>query len=162
MPRFIEGRLTAEGLKFAIVVSRWNSFITEELLGGALDALRRHGVADEDIDVARCPGAFELGPVCRAMLEKGRDRYDGLIALGAVIRGGTPHFDYVAGEVSKALGHLAMESRVAVSFGVLTTDSIEQAIERAGNKAGNKGAEAAMAAIEQANLLRAITEGKKR
>jgi 6,7-dimethyl-8-ribityllumazine synthase len=162
MPRFIEGRLTAEGLKFAIVVSRWNSFITEELLNGALDALRRHGVADEDIDVARCPGAFELGPACRTLMDAGGNRYDGLIALGAVIRGGTPHFDYVANEVSKALGALAMESKIAVSFGVLTTDSIEQAIERAGTKAGNKGAEAAMAAVEQANLFRAMREGKKR
>jgi 6,7-dimethyl-8-ribityllumazine synthase len=161
MPRFIEGRLTAEGLKFAIVVSRWNSFITEELLSGALDALRRHGVDDNDIDVARCAGAFELGPTCRTMLDTGKT-YDGLIALGAVIRGGTPHFDYVAGEVSKALGALAMESKVAISFGVLTTDSIEQAIERAGTKAGNKGAEAAMAAVEQANLFRALREGKKR
>ena len=162
MPRFIEGHLTAEGLRFAVVVSRWNSFITEELLNGALDALRRHGVADGDVDVARCAGAFEIGPTCRAMLDAPGARYDGLIALGAVIRGGTPHFDYIAAEVSKGLGHLAMSTPVAISFGVLTTDSIEQAIERAGTKAGNKGAEAAMAAVEQANLLRSIRGEKKR
>jgi 6,7-dimethyl-8-ribityllumazine synthase len=162
MPRFFEGKLTAEGLRFAIVVSRWNSFITEELLGGALDHLRRHGVRDEDVDVVRCAGAFELGPACKAVLTSGKGRYHGLIALGAVIRGGTPHFDFVAGEVSKALGALAMETPVAVSFGVLTTDSIEQAIERAGTKAGNKGAEAAGAAIEQANLFKAIADGAAR
>jgi 6,7-dimethyl-8-ribityllumazine synthase len=162
MPRFLEGNLTAQGLRFGIVVSRWNSFITEELLGGALDALRRHGVDDGDIDVARCPGAFEIAPTCRAMLEAKGARYDGIIALGAVIRGGTPHFDYIAAEVSKGLGHLAMSSSVAVSFGVLTTDSIEQAIERAGTKAGNKGADAAVSAIEQANLLRAVRGEKKR
>jgi 6,7-dimethyl-8-ribityllumazine synthase len=162
MPRFTEGRLTAEGLRFAIVVTRFNSFITEELLNGCLDTLRRHGVADDDLEVVRCAGAFELGPACRTLLDARGDKFDGLIALGAVIRGGTPHFDYVAGEVAKALGALAMESKVAVSFGVLTTDSIEQAIERAGTKAGNKGAEAAMAGIEQANLFRSIREGKKR
>ena len=164
MPRFIEGKLTAEVLRFAIVVSRWNSFITEELLSGAIDALTRHGVNADDIDVIRVAGSFEIGPAARAVLEKGAGRYDGLIALGAVIRGGTPHFDYIAGEVVKAVATLAMDSNVAVSFGVLTTDSIEQAIERAGTKAGNKGAEAAMACVEQANVLRAISgvKGKKK
>lgn len=159
MPRFIEGKLTAEGLRFAIVVTRWNSFITEELLSGAVDALRRHGVDDGDIDVVRVAGAFELGPAARALLEAGGDRYDGLIALGAVIRGGTPHFDYIASEVTKAVAALAQETQLAISFGVLTTDSIEQAIERAGTKAGNKGAEAAMACVEQVNVLRAIRQG---
>ena len=117
---------------------------------------------DEDVDVVRCAGAFELGPACRAVLTAGKGRYHGLICLGAVIRGGTPHFDFVAGEVSKAMGQLAMSSEVAISFGVLTTDSIEQAIERAGTKAGNKGAEAAGAAIEQANLFKAIVDGASR
>ena len=168
MPRFIEGKLTAEGLRFAIVVTRWNSFITEELLSGAVDALRRHGVEDGAIDVVRVAGAFELGPAARAVLEANGDAYDGLIALGAVIRGGTPHFDYIASEVTKAVASLAQETQLAISFGVLTTDSIEQAIERAGTKAGNKGAEAAMACIEQVNVLRAIrgmgsrSRGKKK
>ena len=165
MPRFIEGKLTAEGLRFAIVVSRWNSFITEELLNGALDALRRHGVDDGDIDVVRVAGAFEVGPAAVAMLSTDT-HYDGLIALGAVIRGGTPHFDYIAGEVTKAVAALSMEADTAISFGVLTTDTIEQAIERAGTKAGNKGAEAAMACVEQANVLKVIAnagaKGKKK
>jgi len=156
MPRTFEGKLTADGLRFAIVVSRWNGFITEELLGGALDALKRHGVADDDVDVVRVAGAFELGPAARAVLTHGGGRYHGLIALGAVIRGGTPHFDYIAAEVTKAIAGLSMGSEVAVSFGVLTTDTIDQAIERAGTKAGNKGAEAAMACVEQVNVLAAI------
>jgi len=164
MVRTLEGKLVAEGRRFAIVVTRWNNFITEELLAGAVDALVRHGVDEANITVVRVPGAFELGPACRAVLDAD-SRLDGLIALGAVIRGGTPHFDFIASEVSKALGQLAMQSHAAVAFGVLTTDTIDQAIERAGTKAGNKGAEAAMACIEQVNVLQAIAgagKGKKR
>lgn len=156
MPKYIEGRLVADGLKVAIVVSRFNSFITEQLVLGAVDALVRHGVRDEDIEIARVPGTFELPQVARRMALTGR--YDALVALGAVIRGGTPHFDYVAGEVAKGIGALALEAPCAVTFGVLTCDTIEQAIERAGTKAGNKGAEAALAALETANVIRELTK----
>ncbi len=148
-----EGSLVATGLKAALVVSRFNSLVTEQLLVGAADALRRHGVNDGDIDVFRCPGTFEIPAVLRRLAASGR--YDAVVALGAVIRGGTPHFDYVAAEVTKGVAHVAMEAGCAVSMGVLTCDTMEQALERAGVKAGNKGAEAAAAAIEQANLLRA-------
>jgi len=154
MPRTIEGRLIAEGLKFAIVISRFNSFISDQLLVGALDALVRHGVREEDIDVVRVPGAFELPQVARRVALSGR--YDAMLALGAVIRGGTPHFDYIAAEVSKGLAHIALEAPCAVSFGVLTCDNVEQAIERAGTKAGNKGADAALAAIETAQVIREL------
>jgi 6,7-dimethyl-8-ribityllumazine synthase len=147
-----EGSLVATGLKAAIVVSRFNALVTEQLLSGAVDALRRHGVKDADVDVFRCPGTFELGPVLRRAARSGR--YDAVIALGAVIRGGTPHFEYVAAEAVKAVAHVALEADCAVAMGVLTCDSMEQALERAGVKAGNKGAEAAAAAIEQANVLR--------
>ena len=159
MPRIVEGRLIGEGLKVALVVSRFNSFITEELLAGALDALTRHGVADGDIQVVRVPGTFELPQVARRVAMTGR--FDALVALGAVIRGGTPHFEYIAAEVSKGIAQLAMEAPCAVSFGVLTTDNVEQAIERAGTKSGNKGADAAVAAIETANIVREL-EPKKR
>ncbi len=158
MPRYVEGRLTAQGLKFALVVSRFNSFITEELLSGAIDSLVRHGVAEGDIDVVRVPGTFELPQVARRVAMTGR--YDALVALGAVIRGGTPHFDYIAAEVSKGLAQIAMEAPCAVSFGVLTCDNVEQAIERAGTKAGNKGADAVVAAIETANVIKEL--GAKR
>ncbi len=154
MPKYIEGRLVADGLKVAIVVSRFNSFITEQLVLGAVDTLVRHGVKDGDIEIARVPGTFELPQVAKRMALSGR--YDALVALGAVIRGGTPHFDYVAGEVAKGIGVIALEAPCAVSFGVLTCDTIEQAIERAGTKAGNKGAEAALAALETANVLREL------
>lgn len=154
MPKIIEGKLIAEGLKVAIVVSRFNSFITEQLLSGAIDALRRHGARDEDIEVVRVPGTFELPQVARRVALTGR--FDALVALGAVIRGGTPHFDYIAAEVSKGIAQIAMEAPCAVSFGVLTTDNVEQAIERAGTKAGNKGAEAVVAAIETANVIREL------
>ena len=154
MPRYVEGRLLGQGLKFALVVSRFNSFITEELLSGAVDALVRHGVEDSDIDVIRVPGTFELPQIARRVAMTGK--YDALVALGAVIRGGTPHFDYIAAEVSKGIAHLAMESSCAVTFGVLTCDSVEQAIERAGTKAGNKGADAAVSAIETANVVREL------
>ena len=136
--------------RFAICVSRFNSFITEQLLSGALDALVRHGVNDDKIDVYRCPGTFELPAVARRVVETGS--YVGVVALGCVIRGGTPHFDYVAAEVSKGIGQLSLTSSCPVSFGVLTTDTVEQAVDRAGVKAGNKGADAAVACIEMANL----------
>jgi 6,7-dimethyl-8-ribityllumazine synthase len=154
MPRFIEGQLVSPVGRFAICVSRFNSLITEQLLTGALDALVRHGVQDEAIDVIRCPGTWELPGVVRRATESGR--YAGVLALGCVIRGGTPHFDYVASEVSKGIGQLSMQSTCAVTFGVLTTDSVEQAIDRAGVKAGNKGAESAVALIEMVNLYAAM------
>jgi 6,7-dimethyl-8-ribityllumazine synthase len=147
-----EGSLVATGLKVAVVVSRFNSLVTEQLLAGALDALKRHGVKDADLDVFRCPGTFELPALLRRVVRAGR--HDAVIALGAVIRGGTPHFEYVAAEATKGVGVVAMEADCAVTMGVLTCDTLEQALERAGVKAGNKGAEAATAAIEQANVLR--------
>jgi 6,7-dimethyl-8-ribityllumazine synthase len=153
-----EGNLVGQGLRFAIVVSRFNSLVTEQLLSGALDALRRHGVDDKTVDVYRCPGTFEIPAVLRRVARS--NRYDGAVALGAVIRGGTPHFEYVASGVSKGVAQVSMEAECAVGFGVLTCDTMEQALERAGVKGGNKGAEAAVAAIEQANLFRAIS-GKK-
>jgi 6,7-dimethyl-8-ribityllumazine synthase len=133
------------------VVGRWNSFVVESLVEGALDALRRHGVADDRITIVRAPGAFEIPLVCKKIAEK--KQFDAIIALGAVIRGGTPHFEYVAGECTKGLAQVMMEYGVPVSFGVLTVDTIEQAIERAGTKAGNKGAEAAGSALEMVSLL---------
>jgi 6,7-dimethyl-8-ribityllumazine synthase len=147
-----EGSLVATGLKVAVVVARFNALVTEQLLSGAIDALRRHGVKDGDIDVFRCPGTFELPPVLRRVARSGR--YEAAVALGAVIRGGTPHFEYVAAEATKGIGLVSMEADCAVTMGVLTCDTMEQALERAGVKAGNKGAEAAVAAIEQANVLR--------
>ncbi len=147
-----EGSLVGTGLKVGIVAARFNGLVTEQLLSGALDALRRHGVKEGDIDVFRCPGTFELPALLRRVAQAGR--YDAVVALGAVIRGGTPHFEYVAGEATKGVGVVAMESDCAVAMGVLTCDTMEQALERAGVKAGNKGAEAAMAAIEQANVFR--------
>jgi 6,7-dimethyl-8-ribityllumazine synthase len=147
-----EGSLVGTGLKVAIVVARFNALVTEQLLAGALDTLRRHGVDDADLEVFRCPGTFELPALLRRVARAGR--YDAVIALGAVIRGGTPHFEYVAAEATKGVGVVAMEADCAVTMGVLTCDTMEQALERAGVKAGNKGAEAAMAAIEQANVLR--------
>jgi 6,7-dimethyl-8-ribityllumazine synthase len=149
---FYEGSLVATGLKVGLVVARFNSLVTEQLLLGAADALRRHGVKDADIDVFRCPGTFELSSLLRRVARSGR--YDAVVALGAVIRGGTPHFEYVAGEATKGVAQVALESDCAVSMGILTCDTMEQALERAGVKAGNKGAEAAAAAIEQANVLR--------
>jgi 6,7-dimethyl-8-ribityllumazine synthase len=147
-----EGSLVATGLKFGIVVSRFNGLVTEQLLQGAQDALRRHGAKDADVDVFRCPGTFELPSLLRRVARSGR--YDAVIALGAVLRGGTPHFEYVAAEATKGVGIVAMEADCAVTMGILTCDTLEQALERAGVKAGNKGAEAAAAAIEQANVLR--------
>ena len=147
-----EGTLVATGLKVALVVSRFNALVTEQLLGGAVDALRRHGVKEADLDVYRCPGTFELPALLRRVAASGR--FDAVVALGAVIRGGTPHFEYVAGEAVKGVTQVALEAGCAVSMGVLTCDTMEQALERAGLKAGNKGAEAAAAAIEQAQVLR--------
>jgi 6,7-dimethyl-8-ribityllumazine synthase len=154
MPKFHEAKLIAEGKKFAVVVSRFNDFITEKLLSGALDALVRSGTADEDIEVVRVPGAFEIPVVAKKMAKT--NRFDAVICLGAVIRGSTPHFDYVSAEVSKGVALVGMESEVPVIFGVITTDTIEQAIERAGTKAGNKGWSAAIAAVEMANLFEII------
>jgi 6,7-dimethyl-8-ribityllumazine synthase len=147
-----EGSLVATGLKAALVVSRFNSLVTEQLLSGAADTLRRHGVKDADVDVFRCPGTFELAALLRRVAESGR--YDAVVALGAVIRGGTPHFEYVAAEATKGVAQVAMEATCAVAMGILTCDTMEQALERAGVKAGNKGAGAAAAAIEQANVRR--------
>jgi 6,7-dimethyl-8-ribityllumazine synthase len=148
----IEGKLIAEGLKFGIVAGRFNEFIGSKLLGGALDAIKRHGASEDDVDVAWVPGAFEIPLIAKKMVKSGK--YDAVICLGAVIKGSTPHFDYVSNEVTKGVAHVSLDHEVPVIFGVLTTDTIEQAIERAGTKAGNKGYEAAVSAIEMANLLK--------
>jgi 6,7-dimethyl-8-ribityllumazine synthase len=155
-----EGSLVATGLRFAVVVSRFNSLVTEQLLSGALDALRRHGADEDALDVFRCPGTFELPALLRRVAASGR--YDGVVALGAVIRGGTPHFEYVAAEATKGVGIVSMEAPCAVAMGILTCDTMEQALERAGVKAGNKGAEAALAAIEQANVFKAVEKASAR
>ena len=154
MPKFHEAKLIAEGKKFALVVSRFNDFITEKLLSGALDALIRSGAADEDLEVIKVPGAFEIPLVAKKMANT--KRFDAVICLGAVIRGSTPHFDYISAEVSKGVAMAGMESEIPVIFGVITTDTIEQAIERAGTKAGNKGWSAAITAVEMANLFELI------
>jgi 6,7-dimethyl-8-ribityllumazine synthase len=151
MANYIEGNLNAEGKKFGIIVARFNSFVSEKLLEGAIDALVRSGAADTDIDVVRVPGAFELPLVTKKLA--GTQKYDAVITLGAVIRGATPHFDVVVNEASKGTAQVSLESGVPVLFGVLTTENIEEAIERSGTKAGNKGAEVAVAAIEMANLM---------
>ena len=150
MPRYIEGDFLPPKGRFAICVARFNAFITEELVKGAVDTLVRHGVADGDIDVFRCPGTYELPALTRRVADA--RAYVGIITLGAVIRGGTPHFDYVAGECAKGIGQVAFTAQAAVTFGVLTCDTVEQAIDRAGVKAGNKGAEAAAACLEMVNL----------
>jgi len=154
MPKFYEAKLSAEGKKFALVVGRFNDFITEKLLSGALDALVRSGAADEDLEVVKVPGAFEIPLVAKKMANT--KRFDAVICLGAVIRGSTPHFDYIGAEVSKGVAMAGMESEIPIIFGVITTDTIEQAIERAGTKAGNKGWSAAIAAVEMANLFELI------
>ena len=151
--KLIEGKLVAEGLKVGIVAGRFNEFITSKLLGGALDAMKRHG-ADNEVDVAWVPGAFEIPLVAKKMAKSGK--YDAVICLGAVIKGATAHFEYVSSEVTKGVAHVGLDAEIPVIFGVLTVDSIEQAIERAGTKAGNKGYEAAVSAIEMANLLKLI------
>lgn len=152
----IEGNFTTEAVqgRYAIVVARFNAFVVESLLQGALDALKRHGVAEDTIDVVRVPGAWELPLVVDRVARK--DQYDAVIALGAVIRGGTPHFEYVAGECTKGISQASIEHDVPVAFGVLTVDTIEQAVERSGTKAGNKGAEAAMSAMEMVSLLKQL------
>jgi 6,7-dimethyl-8-ribityllumazine synthase len=150
-----EGQLTAPtGAKFAILVSRFNEFITSKLLGGAIDALTRHGVEEGDIDIVWAPGSFEI-PLLARKLASG-DQYDAVVCLGAVIRGGTDHYQYVAGEVTKGIAQVSLESNKPVIFGVLTCDTVEQAVDRAGTKSGNKGAEAAMAALEMVNLIRQL------
>jgi 6,7-dimethyl-8-ribityllumazine synthase len=154
MLRTWEGTLVAKGLTFGIVVSRTNEFITARLLEGALDALRRHGAEEDQIDVVRVPGSFEIPLAAKRLAASGR--YESIICLGTVIRGATPHFEYIASEVSKGVAAAAMETGVPISFGVLTTDSIEQAVERAGSKGGNKGFDAACSAIEMANLFREL------
>ncbi len=148
-----EGKLIGDDVKVAIVVSRFNSFITERLLEGALDGLKRHGVKDKNIDIYRVPGAFEIPLIAKKLASKG---YEGIICLGAVIRGATPHFDYVANEVAKGIAYVSLEKEVPVIFGILTTDTIEQAIERAGTKSGNKGFDAALTLIETVNLIKKI------
>lgn len=153
--KIIEGNVRATGKKFALVVSRFNSFVVESLVDGALDTLDRHGeVNDQDITLVRVPGAYELPVVAKKLAEQ--KQFDAIIALGAVIRGGTPHFDFVAGECNKGLAQVSLEYGIPVAFGVITTDSIEQAIERSGTKAGNKGAEAALGALEMVNVVAQI------
>ncbi|MFT6399823.1 MAG: 6,7-dimethyl-8-ribityllumazine synthase [Bradymonadia bacterium] len=154
MPRTIEGSLVATGLKFAVVVGRWNSFIAERMLEGSLDTINRHGGDTDAVDIVRVPGAFEIPFAAKKLADSGR--YDAVICLGVLIRGSTPHFDYIASEATKGIATASMDSGVPVSFGVLTVDTIEQAIERAGTKAGNKGTEAAASAIEMANLYKSI------
>ncbi len=151
MPNYIEGKLTAEGKRFAIVAARWNDIFSEKLVAGACDTLVRHGVRDEDITVYRCPGSFELPQVAARVAETGG--VDAIICLGVLIRGATPHFDYIAAEATKGIGSVAQDYALPVAYGVITCDTLEQAIERSGSKAGNKGAEAALAAIEMANLF---------
>lgn len=154
MVKMLEGKLQAQGMRFACVVGRFNDFISSKLLEGAIDVLKRHGAEEENITVAWVPGAFEIPLMAGKMASSGN--YDAVLTLGAVIRGSTPHFDYVAAEVSKGVASVGLESGVPVIFGVLTTDTIEQAIERAGTKAGNKGADSAMAAMEMVDLLRQV------
>jgi 6,7-dimethyl-8-ribityllumazine synthase len=154
MPKIIEGKLDAKGLRFGLLVSRFNSFVSDRLVEGAIDALLRHGAEKDDINIVRVPGAFEIPPTAKQMAESGR--YDAIVCLGAVIRGATPHFEYVSAEVSKGVASVSIDSGIPVTVGVLTTDTIEQAIERAGSKAGNKGFDAAVAAVEMANLYKAL------
>lgn len=156
MSRIIEGQLSAAGVKFAIVASRFNHFIVDQLVGGAVDAIARTGGDSKNVTIVRCPGSFETPQVLRRVVARGG--YDAVVCLGAVIRGATPHFDYVAGEVAKGVAQVAASASIPITFGVITTDTIEQAIERAGTKAGNKGWDAAMAAIEMVNLFRRIDE----
>ena len=154
MTKIIEGTLNAQGVRFAIVVSRFNDFINAKLLDGALDALLRHGAEDENMVTIRVPGSFEIPLMAKKLADSGN--YDAVICLGAVIRGATPHFEYISAEVTKGIAKVTLDSGIPISFGILTTDNIEQAIERAGTKSGNKGWDAAMAAIEMVNLLKEI------
>jgi len=154
MVKVLEGKIGAEGVRFAIVVSRFNDFISARLAEGAMDALQRHGAGEDQVSLVKVPGAFEIPLVAKRLAESGR--YDAIICLGAVIRGATPHFDYVAAEVSKGIAMVALETKIPVTFGVLTTDNLEQAIERAGSKSGNKGWDAAMAAMEMVSLFKQL------
>ena len=154
MPRILEGKLSAEGFSFAIIVSRFNDFISSKLVEGAVDGLRRHGASEEQISLIKVPGAFEIPLTAKKLAESGK--YNAIICLGAVIRGATPHFEYVAAEVSKGIASVALESKIPVTFGILTTDNLEQAIERAGSKSGNKGLDAAIAAMEMVNLFKEL------
>ncbi len=154
MGKLVEGKLDARGMKFGIIVSRFNSFITEKLLEGAMDALKSYGGEEKDVDIVRVPGAFEIPLLAHKMAASGK--YDALICLGAVIRGDTPHFEYIAEAVTRGIGNAILEHRIPISFGVLTTNNVEQAVERAGTKTGNKGFEAALTAIEMASLNRGI------
>jgi 6,7-dimethyl-8-ribityllumazine synthase len=156
MPKVLEGKIDAEGLKFGLVVSRYNDFINERLLEGALDALTRNGAGERNLSIVKVPGAFEIPLAAKKMAESGR--YDAVICLGCVIRGATPHFEYISAEVAKGIAKVSLDSGVPVSFGVITADNLEQAIERAGTKAGNKGWDAALAAIEMVNLFRTMGE----
>lgn len=150
MAKIFEGKISGEGFRFAIVASRFNDFISSKLVEGAMDALKRHGASDEQISLVKVPGAFEIPVTAKRLAES--NKYDAVVCVGAVIRGATPHFDYVAAEVSKGIALVALESKIPVTFGVLTTDNLEQAIERAGSKVGNKGWDAAIAAMEMVNL----------
>jgi 6,7-dimethyl-8-ribityllumazine synthase len=156
MPKILEGKLLAEGKKFALIVSRFNDFITDRLVGGAMDALQRSGAKEADIEIIKVPGAFEIPLTAKKLAQKGK--YQAIICLGAVIRGATPHFEYVSAEVSKGIAQVSLESEMPVIFGIITSDTIEQAIERAGTKAGNKGWNAAMSAIEMVNLIEGIDQ----
>jgi 6,7-dimethyl-8-ribityllumazine synthase len=158
MPRITEGKLDAAGRRFAIVLARFNNFIGDKLLSGALDALVRHGADGEAIEVLRCPGSFEIPAVAKRAAATGR--FDAVICLGVLIRGETPHFDYISSEVTKGIAVLGLESAIPVAYGIITADTLEQAIERAGTKSGNKGFDAAMAAIEMMNLYAALGEGR--
>jgi len=155
MSQCYQGNLIGKGLKFGVVVSRFNEFITSRLLSGAQDALTRHGVKEEDIDVAWCPGAFEIPLIAKKMADLGR--YNAVLCLGAVIQGKTPHFEYIAAEVTKGIAQTELETGIPIAYGIITADTLEQAIERAGSKEGNMGAKAAMSAIEMANLIKALS-----
>jgi len=156
MPNIIEASLSAEKKRFAIIASRFNDFITGRLIGGAMDALIRSGAAEDDVDIIKVPGAFEIPLIAKKLVDKGG--YDAVLCLGAIIRGATPHFDYVSAEASKGIAQVGLDAKIPVIFGVITADTIEQAIERAGTKAGNKGWDAAIAAIEMANLVQLIDQ----
>ena len=154
MAKVIEGKLSAKGVKFGLVVSRFNDFINKRLMDGALDALNRHGAEDKNISIIKVPGSFEIPLMAKKLADSGN--YDAVICLGAVIRGATPHFEYISAEVTKGIAQVALDTGVPVSFGILTTDNIEQAIERAGTKSGNKGWDAAISAIEMVNVLKSV------
>lgn len=154
MPRIVEGNLSAKGLKFAVVVGRFNDFISTRLLEGAMDTLTRSGASEDDVDVVKVPGSFEIPVVAKRLAEKGS--YDAIICLGCVIRGATPHFEYVAAEAAKGIARVSLDSGTPVSFGIITADNLEQAIERAGTKSGNKGSDASLTAVEMANLLKTL------